>query len=57
MKNQDNINWNAQRNLRSFLKEQIDPKMTYQEVSANVQKFFTSTYPSRFWIVYVYDNI
>ncbi|CDW77846.1 UNKNOWN [Stylonychia lemnae] len=57
LQDQENINWNAERNLRLFLKEQVQAGMTHQDVSTKIQAYFTQMYPSRYWIVYTYDNI
>jgi len=31
--------------------------MSYHDVAESVHTFFSSNYPSRYWIIYVYDNI
>lgn len=55
--NENSITWNAQRNLREYLKEEIADDATYVEVASQVQSIFNDIFPSRYWLVYAYQNV
>lgn len=53
----NSITWNAERNFRYFLLNNVTATDDYKSVSMKVAEFFMNLYPSRYWLTYAYQNV